>query len=100
MAATSATVTAVVGAATSTALLPANGARYAGNPGPSVVITNDSTAILYVIAGDGTPSSSNYTWAMDGKGTVGAVLTISGYRGALKGIWASATGNALVTEFT
>lgn len=99
MAANSATVTPVTSSATSVTLLAANSGRHADRDGgPSAVIANDSTAILYVLLGGGTASSTNYSYQLDAKSTVPAVLEVWSYRGAISGIWASANGSALVTE--
>lgn len=98
MAATSASVTSVASSATSGVLLAANAGRAARQDGPSVVIANDSTAILYVLLGAGTASSSNYSYPVAAKGTTATVLEIWGYTGPIQGVWASANGAALVTE--
>lgn len=86
------TTTSVTSVATSTTLKAANAART------GITIANDSTAILYVLLGTGTASATNYTFALAAKGTVAADRTVSGYTGAIQGIWASANGFAMVTE--
>lgn len=58
----------------------------------------DGAAILYLLADDGTPSSTNYS-AKLGDGYLTYWETPAGYRGAVKGIWSAATGSALVTVF-
>jgi hypothetical protein len=64
-------------------------------------ISNDSTAILYLLLGTGTASATNYTVALDQKGSVAAYFEVPfDFTGIITGIWASATGSARVTEFT
>lgn len=89
------TVTSVPGAIATTTLLAANANRLGGS------IVNDSTAILYILLGAGAASATNYTYVLDGKTTVGGTFEIpEGWTGAIQGIWATATGNARVTERT
>lgn len=90
------TPTTVAGNASSVTLLAANAARL------GATIVNDSSAILYLLLKTGgTASSSVYTYQLPPAGTVPAVLELPfGYTGDVIGIWASATGNARVTEFT
>lgn len=87
-------LTSVAGSAVSVQLLAANPNRK------GVVIVNDSTAVLYVALG-ATASTSRYSYYM--KGTVNGEpshleVTLRGYTGRIDGIWASATGNARITE--
>jgi hypothetical protein len=82
--------TSVSGAASSTALLGVNGARVGAS------VHNDSTAILYLLLGTGTASSSNYTVQMAANSHYEVPF---GYCGPLTGIWASATGAARLTEY-
>lgn len=84
----------VASSATAVTLKAANTSRIA------VTIANDSTAILYILLGTGTVSTSLYTYALPAKATVASDRTISGFTGAITGIWASANGAALVTELT
>lgn len=86
--------TSVTSSATALDLKAANAARV------GLIIANDSTAILYVLLGSGTPSLTNYSFALPAKGTVAADRTITGYTGIVRGVWASANGAALVTEIT
>lgn len=66
----------------------------------SAKIVNDSTAILYLDATGGTASSSSYTDFVPGSVSgVPSTLTINNFTGLLTGIWASATGNARVSEY-
>jgi len=85
-----ATRTDVAGSASSVTLIASNGARR------RVTIFNDSTAILYVLEGTGTASTTNFTYKLQQDNSV----TIDDYYGDIKGIWASATGNARITEIT
>lgn len=89
------TASSVASSATSVPLLAANTARK------HATIANDSTAILYILFGAGTASTTNYSVALDAKGTVPGVASVpSGYTGVVNGIWASANGFARVTEYT
>jgi hypothetical protein len=89
------TTSSVASSATSVPLLAANASRKGGQ------IANDSTAILYILFGAGTASTTNYSVAIDAKGTVPGVAAIpAGYTGVVNGIWASANGFARVTEYT
>ena len=89
------TPTQVASSASAVTILAANAARA------GATIVNDSTAILYLILSSTTPTSSVYTVALAAKGTVGAYYEVPfGYTGIIKGIWASANGNAVVTEFS
>jgi len=87
-----ATVVSVVSAVANTLLKAANTSRK------GLIITNDSTSILYVLLGAGTASATNYTFAIAAKGTVAADRTITGFTGIVQGFWPAANGNALVTE--
>lgn len=87
--ASTATLTSVAGSATSVTLKALNASRLA------VEIYNDSTAILYV-AYAATATSSAYTKQLQ----QGESLREELYTGIITGIWASATGNARVTELT
>lgn len=85
------TQTSVAGSASDVTILAANGGRF------GATVYNDSSAILYLLLASGTSSSSNYTVQLG----AGAYYEVPfNYSGVLKGIWASATGNARVTEFT
>lgn len=86
------TTTSVASVATSTSLKAANAART------GITIANDSTSILYVLLGTGTASATNYTFAIAAKGTIASDRTVTGYTGAIQGIWATANGFAMVTE--
>jgi hypothetical protein len=84
------TQSSVAGSATSVTLLSANSSRR------GAVINNDSTATLYVKMG-ATASTTSYSYKM----LTDDILEIPyGYTGVIDGIWASATGNARITELT
>lgn len=87
------TFSAVPDSATSGTLLAANASRLGGT------IFNDSSALLYVLWGAGTASSTNYSVRVYSNGYV----TIpANYTGIVVGIWASDPGDgaARVSEFT
>lgn len=86
---TTPTQTSVAGSATTVAILVSNTARK------GATIYNDSTAILYLKLGS-TASTTSYSIQMAGGGYYEVPF---GYVGAIAGIWASATGNARITEF-
>ena len=77
----------VASSATSVTLKAANAARR------ELVVFNDSSAILYVKYG-ATASSTDFTHRLEPYDT----LIENVYTGIVDGIWASATGNARVTE--
>lgn len=92
--ATTGTTSQVASSATAVTILASNANRR------GATIVNDSSAVLYLVLSSTTPTSSVYTVALDAKGTVGAYYEVpAGYTGIIKGIWASANGNAVVTEF-
>jgi len=89
----SSTVTTVNAVASDTTLLASNANRK------GFIIFNNSTAILYVLLATGTSSSTNFSVLLN----QGETLIIDNtclYTGIIKGIWASATGDCKVTEFT
>lgn len=80
----------VSGSASSVTLLAANVDRL------GATIFNDSSAILYVDLSGGTATSSSFSVKL----VADAYLEVpAGYKGAITGVWASATGAARVTEF-
>lgn len=91
LASASATLANVSSSATTVTVLAANAARK------SVIVMNDSTQILYLKFG-ATASATSFTYKLAG----GETLEIPGagviYVGIIDGIWASANGNARVTE--
>jgi hypothetical protein len=90
---TTPTVTSVASSASSVSLLAANNARK------GAVITNDSSVVLYIKLGT-TASTSSYTVTLAGAASApfSSYEVPFGYVGAIDGIWASATGNARITE--
>lgn len=58
-------------------------------------IFNDGTAVLYLLLANATSSATVYTAQIGGNGYYEVPFN---YTGIIKGIWASATGNARVTE--
>jgi hypothetical protein len=95
--AATATLANVAGSASSVTLQASNANRK------GLTIVNDSTAILYVKFGS-TASATSYTYYLAGSAAgVPATLELPAgmvYTGIVTGIWASATGNARVTELT
>lgn len=89
-----ATVTTVASSATSVALIAANLQRK------SLIITNPSTAILYILLGDavGTAATAttNHSVQVPSLGT----YTIDNFTGPASGIWAAANGSANITQLT
>lgn len=81
----------VAGSSSDVQLLAANTARK------GATVFNDSTAVLYLGLGATAASTTNYTTQI----APGGFYEVSaGFRGQVRGIWASATGNARVTELT
>lgn len=89
--ATTSTVTSVAGSASNVTIAALNTGRL------GLKITNDSSAILYLKYG-ATASASSWTYKL----WPGDQFEMDGtlYTGQLDGIWASAAGNARVTELT
>lgn len=85
---TTPTQTSVVGSATTVTVLAANNARK------GATVFNDSSAVLYLKLG-ATASTTSYTLQIAANGYYEVPF---GYVGIIDGIWASATGNARVTE--
>jgi len=81
----------VASSASAVTILAANASRLGGT------VYNASTQILYLILSATTPTTANYTLAMAASSYYEVPF---GYTGIIKGIWASANGNANVTEFT
>ena len=84
------TQTSVAASASNVSLLASNGSRL------GATIYNDSSAVLYRRLG-ASASTTNYTVAMAANSYYEAPFN---YTGAIDGIWASATGNARITELT
>ncbi len=90
--ATTPTQTSVASSASSVSLLAANNARK------GATIYNDSTQILYLKLG-ATASTTSYTIQLPAAPAVNSYYEVPfGYVGAIDGIWASANGNARITE--
>ena len=87
------TVTQVASSATVVNLLVANVGRL------GVVIENVSTAILYVKFG-ATATTTSFTYLMAANTRLDLRQARVEYTGLITGIWASANGNAYVTELT
>src|SRR5690242_12049017 len=88
--ASTATLSSVASSASSVKVLDANTGRL------GATIFNESTAILYVKLGT-TASTSSYTVQVAASGYYEVPFQ---YSGRIDGIWASANGNARVTELT
>lgn len=85
------TPSAVAASASAVALLAEHTARL------NASIYNDSTADLYILAGQGTVSASLFTVKL----AAGGYWEVpQGYVGPLSGLWSSATGNARITEYS
>lgn len=89
--ATSITGVAATNANPDTWLLQYNPLRKGGT------IYNDSAAILYLLLGVGTATSSNFTVQVPPNGYYELPFS---YAGPVRGVWSSATGSARVTEYT
>jgi hypothetical protein len=89
---TTGTQTIVASSATDVTILASNASRK------GAYIYNDSTAVLYLLVGSGTSSTTVFTQKMAAGDAFN--LLPGSYTGVIKGIWASATGNARVTEWT
>jgi hypothetical protein len=81
----------VAGNASSVTILASNANRLGAS------IFNDSGAILYLDTTGGTATTSNYTLQIAPNGYYEMPFQ---YTGLITGIWASATGNARVVEYT
>lgn len=91
---TTGTQSSVAGSATDVTILAANTNRK------GFMVFNDSAAILYLLIGAGTSSTTVFSIRLDPYSTYEAYSSANIYTGILKGIWSSATGSARVTEFT
>lgn len=88
-----AAVTSVNAVASDTPLLAANANRRAA------YFFNDSTAILYLLFGTGTASTTNYSVQIPGQGFF-EVPSTPIYTGGFHGIWSAANGAVRMTELT
>lgn len=92
------TVTPVTASASATTLAQGSALGVHGDR-KGLSIYYDGAAILYLLVGDGTPSSSNFT-AKLGDGFLSFwEPSQQGFDGAVQGIWSAAVGSALVTEY-
>lgn len=93
--ASTATLSNVAASATSVTLLSANAARIGAQ------ITNDSSVVVYIKFGT-TASTTSYTVSLAGAASApfSYYEVPAGYTGRIDAIWASATGNARITEIT
>lgn len=93
--ATTPALTNVAGSASSVTILAANNDRK------GAIVTNDSSAVLYLKFGS-LASTTSYTVTVAGSAAApfASYEVPFGYVGVLTGLWASATGNARVTEIT
>ena len=81
----------VASSASAVTILAANTSRK------GATVFNDSTQVLYLILSNTTPTSAVYTVKM----AAGSYYEVpAGYNGIIKGIWASANGNAVITELS
>lgn len=87
-----AAITSVASSTSSVTLLASNTARKGAS------IQNTSTAILYVLLSSGTATATTSHSVQMASGTYYEIPF--GYTGAITGIWASANGQANMTEFT
>lgn len=89
------TLTNVAASASSATVLAANSARI------GATVTNDSSSVVYLKFG-ATASTTSYTVVLAGAASApfSYYEVPAGYTGIIDGIWASATGNARVTEIT
>jgi hypothetical protein len=92
--ATKITVSSVASSASSVTLLAANPNRN------GLVISNNSTAILYVLLGGGTATATTANSFQLATLEHIAVPDFHGstFKGAITGIWAAANGSAQITE--
>jgi hypothetical protein len=84
-----ATLTSVASSASSVTLVAAKDSRK------GLIIQNTSTAILYILLGGGTATA---TTSHSVQLASNAFYDIGGFTGAVSGIWASANGQANITE--
>jgi hypothetical protein len=90
------TQSSVASSATDVSVLASNASRK------GAAIFNDSTQILRVLLSNATSSATVYTTQIPASGYYELPMCQNGtvYTGVIKGIWASANGNARVTEWT
>ncbi len=86
------TITSVASSASDVTILASNATRK------GAYIYNDSTQVLYLALSNVTSSATVFTQKMAAGDSFS--LLPGSYTGVIKGIWASANGNARVTEWT
>lgn len=92
---TTGTQSIVAGSTSSVTVLASNTSRN------GATFYNDSTAICYLLIGTGTASSTVFSVYLGPSMLYELPLFKGGtYTGIVSGIWASATGNMRVTEYT
>jgi len=90
--AATASINSVAAAASNTVLIAANPTRK------GLIIFNNSTSILYVALTEAA-STSNFTYRLTPYATL-ELIGDKNFLGNVQGFWASATGDALVTELS
>ncbi|MGV0984980.1 MAG: hypothetical protein ACOYB2_10525 [Limnohabitans sp.] len=88
------TQSSVASSASDTTILASNSNRL------GAAIYNDSTQVLYLLLASGTASATAFTVKVASGGYYELPPNMAGYTGVIKGLWASANGNARVTEWT
>lgn len=88
---TTGTTTSVAASASDVTILASNASRK------GATIFNDSNYTLYLLVAAGVSTITNYTVQMSGNDYFEIPFE---YTGIIKGLWASATGSARVTEYT
>lgn len=92
---TTGTLSSVAASASDTTILASNASRK------GATVYNDSSVVLYLALANTTSSTTAYSVQIAANGYYELPVNQGGvYTGVLKGIWASATGNARVTELT
>jgi hypothetical protein len=90
------TQTSVASSATDVSVLASNASRK------GAAIYNDSTQVLNILLSNATSSATVFTTKIAASGYYELPMCQNGtvYTGVIKGIWASANGNARITEWT
>ncbi len=93
---TATTITSVLSSITSGSVLAANTSRGGAK------LANNSTSLFYGLYGNGTASPTNYSFVLAPltNGVPGVEEVPYGYEGVIQGVWATANGSLIVTEFT
>ncbi|WP_234197149.1 hypothetical protein [Pseudacidovorax sp. NFM-22] len=82
----------VAGSATSVTIRPLNASRL------GLIITNDSTALLYLLFATSGATTTNYTLTVNPGDTL--IIGPGDYQGPICGLWSSATGTARMSEIS